>query len=70
MKIYFAYPTGKRRDELVDKYGTKYGACLTRDAFNSITAKKMPWFFDNGAFGDWKKENQTENVQRSFYWRY
>ena len=60
MKIYFACPTGKRRDNLIAKYGTKYGACLTRDTFNNITAKKMPWFFDNGAFSDWKKERDFD----------
>jgi hypothetical protein len=54
MKIYFACPTGQRRDALVKKYGKKFGACLTRDVFNNITAKTMPWFFDNGAFSDWK----------------
>lgn len=53
MKIYFACPTGKRRDDMVSKYGDKFGACLTRDVFNNITAKKMPWFFDNGAYSDW-----------------
>lgn len=54
MKIYFGCPTGQRRNEMVEKYGDKYGACLTRDVFNNITARMMPWFFDNGAFSDWK----------------
>jgi len=60
VKIYFACPTGKRRDSIVKKYGNKFGACLTRDVFNNITAKKMPWFFDNGAFSDWKKERDFD----------
>ncbi|WP_152184408.1 hypothetical protein [Sulfurimonas indica] len=54
MKIYFACPTGQRRDNIVKDYGDKFGACLTRDIFNNVTAKQMPWFFDNGAFSDWK----------------
>ncbi len=60
MKIYFACPSGKRRDTIVQEYGDKFGACLTRDVFNNITAKKMPWFFDNGAFSDWKKERDFD----------
>lgn len=56
MKIYFACPSGQRRDNLVKEYGKKYGACLTRDLFNNITASKMDWFFDNGAFADWKND--------------
>ena len=65
MKIYFACPTGQRRDEIVSDYGRKFGACLTRDVFNTITANKMPWFFDNGAFSDWKK-NEVFNAQKFF----
>ena len=34
MKIYFACPTGQRRDNLVATYKDKFGACLTRDTFN------------------------------------
>ena len=60
MKIYFACPTGKRRDSIVEDYGSRFGACLTRDVFNNITANKMPWFLDNGAFADWK--NGDENI--------
>lgn len=45
MKIYFACPTGQRRDKIVEDYGDEFGACLTRDIFNNITANKMPWFF-------------------------
>ena len=60
MKIYFACPTGKRRDAIVEEFKDKFGACLTRDVFNNITAKKMPWFFDNGAFSDWKKERNFD----------
>jgi hypothetical protein len=55
MKIYFACPTGKRRDGIVENYGDKFGACLTRDTFNNVTANKMPWFLDNGAFSDYKQ---------------
>lgn len=58
MKIYFACPTGKRRDMIVDNYGDTFGACLTRDIFNDITASKMPYFLDNGAFKDWKDKTQ------------
>lgn len=54
MKIYFACPTGQRRNEIVANYGNRFGACLTRDVFNNITANMMPWFLDNGAFSDWK----------------
>ncbi len=50
MKIYFACPTGQRRDMIVEKYGDTFGACLTRDIFNDITATKMSYFLDNGAF--------------------
>jgi hypothetical protein len=56
MKIYFACPTGQRRDNIIDNYGHQFGACLTRDVFNHVTARKMNWFYDNGAFSDWKKE--------------
>ena len=49
MKIYFACPTGQRRDMIVEKYGDTFGACLTRDIFNDITATKMSYFLDNGA---------------------
>ena len=41
MKIYFACPTGQRRDMIVEKYGDTFGACLTRDIFNDITANKI-----------------------------
>ena len=54
MKIYFACPTGQRRDMIVEKYGDTFGACLTRDIFNDITATKMSYFLDNGAFKDYK----------------
>jgi len=56
MKIYFACPTGDRRNKIVKEHGDKFGACLTRDVFNNITANMMPWFFDNGAFSDWKND--------------
>ena len=48
--IYFSCPTGKRRDAIVAEFGDVIGACLTPTIFNNITARKMPWFFDNGAF--------------------
>lgn len=54
MKIYFAAPTGKRRDMLLKEYGNKYGACQTRDVFSTPHLFNK-WFFDNGAFSDWKK---------------
>ncbi len=60
MKIYFACPTGERRDKIVEKYGDIFGACLTRDVFNKTTAKKMSWFFDNGAFSDWKTNKRFD----------
>lgn len=60
MKIYFACPTGQRRDKIIEEYGDKFGACLTRDIFNNITANKMPWFFDNGAFSDWKNDAEFD----------
>lgn len=50
MKIYFGCPTGNRRDNMINEFGTTFGACCTPYANNSITAKKMHWFFDNGAF--------------------
>ncbi|MHC3995726.1 hypothetical protein ACXWTF_12950 [Thiomicrolovo sp. ZZH C-3] len=53
MDIYFAAPTGKRRDSLLETYGDKYGACQTRDVFSTPHLFKK-WFFDNGAFSDWK----------------
>ncbi|AXH16350.1 hypothetical protein CP985_11815 [Malaciobacter mytili LMG 24559] len=56
MKIYFACPTGKRRDNILKEYGYEFGACLTRDTFNHITARTMHWFFDNGAFSDWQNK--------------
>lgn len=65
MKIYFACPTGQRRNNLVATYGTKFGACLTRDTFNNVTANMMPWFLDNGAFSDHLR-NQVFNSQK-FY---
>lgn len=54
MRIYFACPTGERRDTILKEHGFKFGACLTRDTINHITARKMHWFFDNGAFSDWQ----------------
>jgi hypothetical protein len=63
MKIYFACPTGKRRDLILDEYGYEFGACLTRDTINHITARKMHWFFDNGAFSDWHN-NRPFNAQK------
>jgi len=41
MKIYFACPTGQRRDKIVEDFGDKFGACLTRDVYN-IKANKIP----------------------------
>lgn len=67
MKIYFACPAGKRRDSIVKEHGDKFGACLTRDTFNSVTANKMPWFLDNGAFHDFKTQkvfNSTKFYNR------
>lgn len=54
--IYFACPTGVRRDNLiVGEYGSKFGACLTRDTFNMKTLNRMAYYFlDNGAFSDYK----------------
>lgn len=63
MKIYFACPTGERRDKILKEYGFTFGACLTRDTFNHITARKMDWFYDNGAFSDWKS-NRPFNEQK------
>jgi len=63
MKIYFACPTGKRRDEILESYQHKYGACLTRDVFNNVTASKMHYFFDNGAFSDFRN-NQTFDAEK------
>jgi hypothetical protein len=60
MKIYFACPTGQRRDRILDNYGHQFGACLTRDVFNHVTARKMSWFYDNGAYSDWKKERKFD----------
>lgn len=45
MKIYFACPTGKRRDMIIENYGFEFGACLTRDVINNVTSRKMHWFF-------------------------
>lgn len=56
MRIYFACPTGQRRDNILEEYGHQFSACLTRDVFNHVTARKMAWFFDNGAFSDWHKK--------------
>lgn len=49
-KIYFACPTGKRRDAIVSEFGEHFGACLTTDLFNNVTGNAMPFFLDNGAF--------------------
>lgn len=65
MKIYMACPTGERRDEIVAEHGQKFGACLTRDVFNNITARKMPWFYDNGAYADAK--NKVVFNSQKFY---
>lgn len=46
----------KERDNIIEEYGHQFGACLTRDIFNNITARKMNWFYDNGAFSDWKRD--------------
>lgn len=56
MKIYFACPTGQRRDNIIKKYNHEFGACLTRNTINHITARKIHWFFDNGAYSDWKNK--------------
>ena len=56
MKIYFACPTGKRRDMILNNHGFEFGACLTRDIINNVTNRKMHWFFDNGCYSDWKKK--------------
>ena len=56
MKIYFACPTGQRRDNIIKKHGCEFGACLTRDTINHITARKIHWFVDNGAYSDWKNK--------------
>ena len=64
MKIYFACPTGKTRDELVTDHGDKYGACLTRDLFNIKTLKAMPWFLDNGAFKDFRDGVRYYNADK------
>ncbi len=61
MKIYFACPTGQRRDNIIEEYGHQFGACLTRDIFNNITARKMNWFYDNGAFSDWKRDKAFDS---------
>lgn len=66
MKIYFACPTGLRRNSIVEEYGDKFGACLTRDVFNNITANMMPWFLDNGAFADWKDGKDIDRLTIKF----
>lgn len=62
MKIYFAAPSGKRRDMLLKKYGDKYGACQTRDVF-STPDKFNIWFFDNGAYSDCKKNKPFNSIK-------
>jgi hypothetical protein len=49
-KIYFACPSGKRRDGICEEFGTHFGACVTPYINNNITIGKMPFFFDNGAY--------------------
>lgn len=61
MKVYFACPTGQRRDNILETNSFEFGACLTRDVFNHVTARKMHWFYDNGAFSDWKKERTFDS---------
>jgi len=54
--IYFACPTGKRRDQIVAEFGDEvFGACLTPSIYNQKTANAMRWFFDNGAFASHAK---------------
>jgi len=62
MKIYVGGPTGKRRDMIVNQY-PQVGACLNRDNFSKTTAHSMPWFFDNGAFGDFRNK-KTFNYEK------
>jgi len=62
MQIYFAAPTGKRRDILLKEYGDKYGACQTRDVFSTPHLFNK-WFFDNGAFSDWKKNKKFNTLK-------
>lgn len=66
-KIYFACPTGKRRDQIVSEFGSEFGACLTPTIFNNITARKMPWFFDNGAFSSFSHGSRYDKIK--FYKR-
>jgi len=51
-KLYFACPTGKRRDGLIAEFGSDYfGACITPTSKNRITMARMPHFIDNGVYG-------------------
>ena len=63
--IYFACPTGVRRDKLiVGEHGNKFGACLTRDTFNKKTLNNMAYYFlDNGAFSDFKLKKKFNAIK-------
>ncbi len=54
-KIYFACPTGQRRDAIIEEFGEQhFGACITPYINNNITISKMPYFFDNGAYKSYR----------------
>lgn len=54
-KIYFACPSGKRRDEIIREFPDVFGACITPYVNNNVTIGKMPFFFDNGAYRAYQK---------------
>lgn len=65
-KIYFACPTGKRRDAIVEEFTGSmgechFGACVTPYYNNGVTIKKMPYFFDNGAYKCWKDNSEFDH---------
>jgi Queuine tRNA-ribosyltransferase len=57
MKIYFACPSGKRRDMIVNNHKDEFGACLTRDTFK----------IKIGAFSDFKRNDVFNSTK--FYKR-
>ncbi len=63
-KIYFACPSGERREKIVAEFGDHFGACVTPYINNNITISKMPFFFDNGAYKSFK--NGTEFDSKLF----
>ena len=49
-KVYFACPTGVKRDGICESFPGHFGACVTPKSFNRITVSKMNYFADNGCF--------------------